>query len=183
MLTTRDILDLNGAPSLVVLAICNASTPSMNFINSEISSVANAFLMKGSEAVISTLWPLNSDASVKILKSTFKKINDGESLSEAVQKSAIEYRDAHPKSKPRDWGAFIVFGNTHNLKDSLAPSNRAVGFPIDISMTDNEINIIGQNNNTYFIDIWDKKTLAYLRKIPLPNVRDAKFLSKNRKIT
>ena len=181
LLTTRDILDLNGAPSLVVLAICNASTPSMNFVNSEISSVANAFLMKGSEAVISTLWPLNSNASVKILKSTFKKINDGESLSEAVQKSALEYRDAHPNSKPKDWGAFIVFGNTHNLKDSLAPSNRAVGFPIDISMSDNEINIIGQKNNTYFMDIWDKKTLAYLRKIPLPNVRDAKFLSQNSK--
>jgi len=176
LLSTNDILDLNGAPSLIVLAICNASTPSSSLLNNEITSVANAFLMKGSDSVVSTLWPLNSKASVNILENAFKLHKKGFPISEAIQLASIEYRKDNINSPPKEWGAFIVFGNTF-LTSPQQESNLETGLAVDMAIKDNHLLVISHNNAKIHVDVWDKSTLKLKSKINLEGASDAKFTS------
>lgn len=179
LLTTNEILELTGAPAVVILAICNASTPSANVNSIEISSIANAFLMKGSSSVVSTLWPLNSKASVQILESSFELIKRGFSLSEAIQNASISYRMSNPDSTPKDWGAFIVYGNTSGLNEGLKEPTIGDGYPIDITIAGDEIYVLAKEKANFIIDVWNKKTLKLIKNVNLSDITDAKFLSGN----
>ena len=144
LLTTDDILELNGSPKIVLLAICNASNNYNNLKTSEINNVANAFLMKGSDAIISTYWALNSDASVTIIKKALKYYNEGLDLNSAFQKSALKYKNSNPKSLPKDWGAFLVIGNSKKGITSKVKNYRDKGFIYDLSKINDRIYLLGK---------------------------------------
>jgi len=150
LLTTADILDLSGSPKIVLLAICNASNNVNNLKISEINNIANAFLLKGSDAVISTYWSLNSNASVMIIKNALKYYNQGIDLNLAFQKSSIEYKNLYPDSNPKDWGAFFVIGNTKKIETVIDKYQKAEGFVYDLAKINDKIFLLGKNTIVIF---------------------------------
>ena len=179
LLTTDDILDLSGSPKIVLLAICNASNNVNNLKTSEINNIANAFLLKGSDAVISTYWSLNSDASVIIIKNALKYYNQGIDLNLAFQKSSIEYKNLYPDSTPKDWGAFFVIGNTKKVEALTEKYQKAEGYVYDLAKINDKIFLLGKDR----IVIFDKN-LSFIEsktfnKIHLDDeeIYDSKFIN------
>jgi len=184
LLTASNILDLNGVPSIVLLAICNGSNNMNNLKNTEVSSIANAFLMKGSDAVISTYWELNSKASVEIIKNALQYYNNGANINSAFQKSAIQYKNYYPESQPKEWGAFLVIGNSKISDTVFTKKNEALGFAYDIAQLNNKIYTLHSRG----VGVWDKK-LKFMgtmktkinkrRDVPNNKIIDVRFINQN----
>ena len=180
LLTASDILDLNGVPSIVLLAICNGSNNMNNLKNTEVSSIANAFLMKGSDAIISTYWALNSKASVEIIKNALQYYNGGADINKAFQKSAIQYKKHHPESQPKEWGAFLVIGNSKISDTVFTKKNEALGFAYDIAQLNNKIYTLHPRR----VGVWDKKlkfmgTKKITSDVPKNKIKDLRFINQN----
>ncbi len=191
LLDTNDILSLNGSPSIVVLAVCNASKSIDNLDVTQITNLANAFIMKGSDALISTYWSLNSKASVAIITETFRLYAEGIELGGALQRAAISYRNNTPDSLPKDWGAMFVIGKSIKSNN---PSPRKItrqGFIFDALYIEDNIKLITYSNGSQIgIDQWDSKG-NFLSKITISEknikpddmktyrLRDARFVSED----
>ena len=178
LLTTDDILDLNGSPKIVLLAICNASNNINNLKTSEINNIANAFLLKGSDAVISTYWSLNSAASVMIIKNALKYYNQGIDLNLAFQKSSIEYKNFYPDSNPKDWGAFFVIGNTKKIETVIDKYQKAEGFVYDLAKINDKIFLLGKDTIVIFnhdLTFIESKTFDKVHLVD-EEIYDSKFI-------
>lgn len=177
LLMTNEILDLNGAPSVVILAVCNGATLGINLESGEITSIANAFLMKGVDSIVTTLWPLNSITSTAIVENAFEQIKSGVSVSDAFQISSINYRRSNPDARIKDWGAFFTYGDSFEINKPLSPSEENIGFPVSLSIIGEEVNVIVNDNENYLIHVWDKKKLKRLRTINLFDLKKIKFIT------
>jgi len=111
LLSLKDIASLVGAPRLVILSACNTATKDPYSRELLASSLGTAFLTKGSDAVISSYWHVNSQAT-KLLMEQFAVSFFGKESTN----STVAFVDALRKTKqsfpdPIDWGGFVPMGS------------------------------------------------------------------------
>jgi CHAT domain-containing protein/tetratricopeptide (TPR) repeat protein len=119
-LQASEILQYKIPAKLVVLSACDtASGPIQG--QEGVSALSTAFLLAGSRSVVSTLWPVEDQASLALMRAFYRHLqaerNPEDSL--AAAKRDILSR-LGPKSDPSYWAGFIVQGSQPYLapKDS-----------------------------------------------------------------
>ena len=111
------LFSLNGSPNLVILSTCNSGTSLQPLDRTELTSLASVFLLKGSSAVISSYWQVDSQATTEMMTRFSEEIKNSDNYSTALLRS-IRSMQSDPKwQHPSVWAAFVMIGNyAGNLK-------------------------------------------------------------------
>jgi tetratricopeptide (TPR) repeat protein len=122
-LELRELLagvDLAGV-NLVVLSACDTALGRRS-AGDEVMSLARAILYAGSPAVLSTLWRLDDEAAVELVRSFYQGLRRGTSAAESLRQAQLAVRRRFPD--PYHWAAFTLTGEL-----TLAPAGEqpAVG--------------------------------------------------------
>ncbi len=115
LLTASEIADLPLHARFVALSACNTAISDATKFASEIPGLANAFQAAGVPATLATLWPVESDASRRIVEKTFRSVvetHSGPAI--ALAQAQREYLANPPSAAhehPRFWAPFVLFGD------------------------------------------------------------------------
>jgi len=111
VISSEWLFSARGAPRVAILSTCNSATSIQNFDHSEQSSLASAFLLKGSEAVISSYWQVNSLGATALMKGLAKRVAVGAEYGEALADATRDLIDPDSGySHPSIWAAFVIIG-------------------------------------------------------------------------
>jgi CHAT domain-containing protein len=144
-----------GAPRFVVLSTCNSGTVIDSRDNNEITSIASAFLMKGSSAVVSSYWQVNSRATMLLMSIFSKNIDNvkgsySDSFNAAIREVILKDEFAHPSK----WAAFVMVGDYQYVADEREIENAKIaGFSLSNSGSGENIaifNKLKQSRNTIY---------------------------------
>jgi CHAT domain-containing protein len=121
LLEPREILALHLNADLVVLSACDTAVGHLQG-EEGIANLARAFLMAGSQSVISTLWSIDDTYSLFLMKHFYTHLRDGLTEAEALRLSQAELLSKFGKDTPvADWGAFTLLGDGDR---AILPQNR-----------------------------------------------------------
>lgn len=121
LLEPREILGLHLNADLVVLSACNTAVGHLQG-EEGIANLARAFLIAGSESVISTLWPIDDTYSLFLMKRFYTHLRDGVTEAEALRFSETDLLNKFGKDTPAaDWAAFTLLGDGDRV---MFPENR-----------------------------------------------------------
>lgn len=112
-LTVREIYNLKLKAELVVLSACETSRGAMEKVEG-IIGLPRAFLLSGSQAVVSSLWSVNDRATQELMKEFYQFLLAGDSKDEALRKAKLKMIHSG-KSHPYYWAAFILTGNSGKI--------------------------------------------------------------------
>ena len=108
-----DRLDLRGA-ELVVLSGCETALGEITR-GDEIIGLTRAFLVAGSQTVISTLWPVDDAASERLMTAFYQRfLKGGDTAAEALRAAQLEMLAHESSSAPYFWAGFTLTGDPHN---------------------------------------------------------------------
>jgi len=95
---------------LVVLSSCSTADGKLSATEGA-SSLARAFFAAGVPAVVSSLWPIDDEATSGFFVAFHKRLSAGDSPAVALQKTQIEFLgDGRSPTRVRSWAAFQLFG-------------------------------------------------------------------------
>jgi CHAT domain-containing protein len=112
LLTTNEIFGLKLKASLAVLSSCSSGEG--EFKRGEgVLSLARGFFYAGCPSLIMTLWKVEDESGLTLMKYFYKYLRKGYSKPKALQKAKIEYLKTVPQEKqnPFYWSAYISIGN------------------------------------------------------------------------
>jgi len=105
-----DRLKLPGA-ELVVLSGCQTALGEITR-GDEIIGLTHAFLVAGSRAVISTLWPVDDDASARLMVAFYDRfLKRGATAAEALRGAQLELLEQPRSAAPYYWAGFTLTGD------------------------------------------------------------------------
>lgn len=105
--TVRDICAQKLAAELVTLSACETGLNKI-FAGDEIIGLARGFLSAGVSSLILSLWTVNDDATAELMKSFYKHVQRGRTVSASLKVAQNEFikRRAHPYF----WSPFALIG-------------------------------------------------------------------------
>jgi hypothetical protein len=142
------LLSLKGAPKVVILATCNSGTEEEQLSSSELTSLADVFLLKGAKSVLSSYWQVDSQATVRLLKNLSSRVSVGDRWSVALTKSVREMIESKDFGHPASWAAFTILGD---FKREIWEARDSNYTELDLGRG-TEINVI-HNENGEFINV------------------------------
>jgi CHAT domain-containing protein len=107
-LTIKKINGLKLANDIVMLSACETAV-SKEAVKGWYISPANAFLRKGAQTLIATLWKI-SDEATDIVETEFYKNLPNMTRSEALRKAQATLSQNPKYSHPFFWSAFVLYG-------------------------------------------------------------------------
>ncbi len=109
MREVRDRLDLTGT-DLVVLSACQTALGEVTR-GEDIHGLTQAFLAAGSRTVVSTLWPIDDEASAQLMAAFYTAYLKGSiSVADALREAQLELIGKYPEATYY-WAAFIATGD------------------------------------------------------------------------
>jgi len=111
ILTAKDVckIDLSGT-KLVVLSACD--TGSGEIKNGEgVYGLQRAFLLTGSKSIISSLWKIGDDSTVKLMTIFYENLKSGKSYYGSFRRSQLNLKNSKTYSHPFYWSGFVYHGN------------------------------------------------------------------------
>lgn len=116
LLTSREIADLDLNAGLVILSACNSANFNIELFAGELRGLTDAFILAGSNAVLASLWPVETETSKFLMTGLQRLLADDRALTIAKAHSQAlrgYFREQGNPARfhPRFWGAFIVYGN------------------------------------------------------------------------
>ncbi len=113
----HDIYGMSLNADLVVLSACDTAVGKQ--IKGEgLLSLNNAFLSVGAKSVMSSLWKVEDNATLELMKNFYEAMaNDRLTPSKALQKAQIKLRQDARFQSPFYWAAFTVQGDYRNVPD------------------------------------------------------------------
>lgn len=102
-------LDLTGV-NLVVLSACETALGEQSN-GDELVGLTRAFLYAGAPSVITTLWPVEDEASGALMVSFYENLRAGMTVAEALRQAQIERLSQEETSSPYYWAAFSLTGD------------------------------------------------------------------------
>jgi len=127
LVTSEILFSLHGAPKVAILSTCNSKTISDNLDQSEITSLAASFSLKGTKAVIASYWAVNSDGTSMLMTTMARYIGLGFSYAEALNQSQLDLILSKDFSHPSIWAAFIGIGD-FSIKNGLYLNGKRKSF-------------------------------------------------------
>jgi CHAT domain-containing protein len=126
LLQVHEILDLRLHAELVTLSACETGLGSGYFADlpasDEFVGMTRAFLGAGSTSVLATLWDVDDQASVQLMKQFYGHLNAGGATHDAATALAQVQRELHASRQlahPYYWAPFILVGA------AFAPADRS----------------------------------------------------------
>lgn len=116
LLTTNEIFGLKLNAGLAVLSSCSSGEG--EFKKGEgVLSLARGFFYAGCPSLVMTLWKVEDESGLTLMKFFYKYLRKGYSKPKALQKAKIEYLKTVPEEKqnPFYWSAYISIGNPSPL--------------------------------------------------------------------
>lgn len=113
LLTTSEIFGLKLKAKMTVLSSCSSGDG--EFKRGEgVLSLARGFFYAGCPSLIMTLWQVDDESGLILMKYYYKYLMRGYSKSSALQKAKLEYIESVPNEKrhPFYWSTYICIGNT-----------------------------------------------------------------------
>lgn len=102
-----------GSTQLVVLAACDSGTG--DFERGEgVFGLRRAFLQAGAEAVVGSLWEVNSPATRDLMVAFYRSLMQGEDKGQALYAAERFVRRSHPE--PYYWASFVLTGASSPLR-------------------------------------------------------------------
>src|SRR5262249_46261762 len=118
LLKASEVAQLKLDADIVVLSACNTAAGDKPGAEA-LSGLARAFFYAGARSLIVSHWPVASDATVKLMTSTFAAMAKDRALTppEALRESMLALID-DPRSpdnaNPTFWAPFIVVGGARS---------------------------------------------------------------------
>jgi tetratricopeptide (TPR) repeat protein len=103
-------LDLRGV-NLVVLSAC-ATALGDRSRGDEIVGLSRAFLYAGSPAVLTTLWPVDDEASAELMSTFYQGMSTGKGAAESLRNAQLHLSRHEQWRSPYYWAAFKLTGDT-----------------------------------------------------------------------
>lgn len=97
-------LDLSGV-ELVTLSACETALGRFDEADN-LRGLPASLLLAGATTIIGTLWPADDDAAHDFFDDLYRRLRDGNSVSEAFRGAQESTREQHPDY--RDWGTFYL---------------------------------------------------------------------------
>lgn len=117
LLTFSDVLRMKTPPPLVVLSACSSGIGS--FVPGEgMLALDTAFLASGSSQVVSTLWPVDDQASSVFMRAFYRAFATTHSAIQSMQMAQRFMATSREWSAPYFWGAFTLSGDWHNTSST-----------------------------------------------------------------
>jgi CHAT domain-containing protein len=96
---------------LVVLSGCSTARGSLRG-GEGMEGLQYAFRAMGAQSTVSTLWPVDDDASSELMARFYDHLNDGLSKDRALRQAQLDYLSAHPeKASPFFWAPPVLYGS------------------------------------------------------------------------
>jgi len=111
-LRSEEIEELDLDVDLVILSACETAVGE-SFYSEGIVGLTNSFFIAGAKSVISTLWPIDDEATAIFMNSFYRNINDTDNTVLALANTKREFiRGDHGDEykKPYFWAPFIYYG-------------------------------------------------------------------------
>jgi len=99
-------LPLNGT-ELVVLSACDTGNGSLN-VGEGVGSLRMAVEEAGAKSSVTSLWPVPSEATSKLMGYFYEQLALGLSKSDALREAKLQLMKTHPK--PNQWAGFLLAG-------------------------------------------------------------------------
>ena len=109
-LQASEIVQLRLSADLVILSACDTG---VGLIEGEegIAALSRAFLLAGAKAVVSTLWSINDNYSLVVMRNFYKHLAAHEPAAEALTHAKRDtLREFGPAAAPYYWAGFIFQG-------------------------------------------------------------------------
>lgn len=109
-LRVSDIYNLKLSADLVVLSSCESAL-GKDLGSEGINGLPRAFLYAGARTVIASLWKVDDDATVPLMKAFYSRLQRGETPALALREAQIEMLKSAQFSDPYYWAAFVLEGD------------------------------------------------------------------------
>jgi len=106
-----EIVQMRIPAKLVVLSACETQVGPIQG-EEGVSALSTAFLLAGARTVVSTLWSIEDQAALVLMKAFYKHLGGGESPADSMAKAKRELLSTYgSKSAPLYWAGFVVQGS------------------------------------------------------------------------
>ncbi|WP_452225790.1 CHAT domain-containing protein [Lacinutrix cladophorae] len=116
-LYTYEIYNQNLSSNLAVLTACETGKPTYQSGEGMIS-LAHAFNYAGSESILTSLWKIDEQSSMKIIDLFYNNISEGTPKHEALRLAKLDYiKMANGRAKhPQYWAGLILIGDASPIE-------------------------------------------------------------------
>ena len=109
LLTMKDVLKAQIRARLVVLSCCHSA---QGEVKSEgVVGIARAFLGAGARAVLVSLWAIDDEGTMELMRVFYQQLVHGESACEALNKAMKSLRESGRFSAVKYWAPFLLIGD------------------------------------------------------------------------
>ena len=121
-LQAPEIVQLRLNAALVVLSACETAVGPLQG-QEGVANLSRAFLLAGAQSVVSTLWPVNEDASLFLMRRFFRNACVQKPPAVAMAEAKREFlRSLGARAVPYLWAAFTVEGGpVDRVSDAVRP--------------------------------------------------------------
>lgn len=109
-LSAREIATRPLKTKLAVLASCR-STLDRGFSNESVLGLSRAFHAAGVPTALSTLWPVDDEATAAFTRRFYLALEQGRDAAAALRQAQLETRDVPATSAPAAWAGFVLTGD------------------------------------------------------------------------
>jgi CHAT domain-containing protein len=115
-LTVSDVLTLDlKATDLAVLSACETAAGRISD-GDDVVGLTRAFLAAGAPSVLTTLWPIDDEASAALVTAFYRHLRTpGTSLAAALRAAQLEVAVEERWSSPYYWAGFVLHGDRRSL--------------------------------------------------------------------
>ena len=124
LLYASDVESLSLSAGLVVLSSCDSGRGLIK--GGDIQGMARAFLLAGSQAVLTSLWKVPDQSACYFMQFFYRFLLDGFSSSEALQKSVLSIRGFLGFSQLIHWSGYQLTGKDICIRNENANEEREV---------------------------------------------------------
>ena len=114
LLTMKDVLKAQIRARLVVLSCCHSARGEVK--PEGVVGIARAFLGAGARSVLVSLWAIDDEATMELMKLFYRQLVDGRSASEALNEAMKSMRESDRFSAVKYWAPFVLIGDDVTLE-------------------------------------------------------------------
>ncbi len=115
-LTTNEIFSLKLKADMTVLSACSSGEGEYRK-GEGVLSLARSFFYAGCPSLVMTLWNVDDESGLRLMRNYYKHLRGGMSKDKAMQQAKIEYisKISPDKQHPFYWSNYICIGNSSAL--------------------------------------------------------------------
>jgi CHAT domain-containing protein len=107
LVTVPDIMALKTGAAMVVLSACNTGMGKI-FPGDDQVGIMRSFMIAGSPAIVSSLWSVSDESTVKLMSFFYQNLSKGMDRGEALRQAELSLMKEYPA--PIHWAPFMVTG-------------------------------------------------------------------------